>query len=80
VADSAVDTLSVIDTADGRALAPIKVGGGPMAVAFSPDGRTSYAIDSQTGQFAVIDVRSRHVRDSFPVGPFPVALSAPAAH
>jgi len=57
-------TLCVIDTATGRKLAEIPVGGQPTDVTFSPDGLRAYATNRLDDSLSLVDTATRRCRAS----------------
>jgi YVTN family beta-propeller protein len=64
-------TVCVIDTAIGRKLAEIPVGGQPTDVTFSPDGRRAYVTNRLDDSLSVVDTAARRVVATVPVGDEP---------
>lgn len=65
VANTASNTVSVIDLGSGASVAPpIRVGDGPSALVVNPDQRRVYVANSQTNTVSVIDTESHAVIDT----------------
>jgi YVTN family beta-propeller protein len=77
VGNFADNTVSVIDTADGKVVATIPVAQGPHGMAITPDGRTVYVTDDGSSALSVIDTATDHVVKTIEVGKMPngVALT-----
>ena len=63
--------MIVVDTATRRKVAEIPVGGQPMDVTFSPDGRRAFVSNRLDDSLSVIDVETRKVVATIPVGDEP---------
>ena len=63
--------MIVVDAAARRKVAEIPVGGQPMSVAFSPDGRRAFVSNRLDDSVSVIDVATRKVVATIPVGDEP---------
>jgi YVTN family beta-propeller protein len=61
----------VIDAADGRTIASLKVGGEPEGVTISPDGRHVYVTSEEDHSVSVIDTAANRVVASLEVGQRP---------
>lgn len=61
------DELLVYDTARDRQLDPIRIEGGPLAIAVSPDGKRLY-ITNAGGTLDVMDLKTRAVIKKIPIG------------
>ena len=72
VTNQAVDTLSLIETANGK-VTTVPVRGGPTGVAFAPDGR-AYVAQTSAGSVAVLDSAMGPV-GTVAVGRFPGAMT-----
>ena len=79
------DTITPIDLATHKALAPITVGPGPQGIAITPDGRRAYVTDAgafvpgQTGSIAStvtpVDLTTGTALPAIPVGNAPSAIA-----
>lgn len=56
VSNAGSDSLSVVDTAEGREVARVDVGREPGAIAVSPDGRRAVVCERGAGSAAVLDL------------------------
>lgn len=83
--DGAAGTVHVLTlaagqlSADGTAIALPSEGGRrafPAEIAIAPDGRTAYVANNLGNSVVVIDVSSRSVQRSLPVGDFPLYVAA----
>ena len=63
--------MSVITTATGAVSAPITVGRGPDAVAFTPDGKHAYVTNYGDGTVSVITTATGAVSAPITVGKVP---------
>jgi len=68
VANSADGTVSVLDYPSNRPVWTVRVGGEPVDVAITPDGRYAWVVDQAGNSVTVIDTRSRGIA----VGPIMV--------
>lgn len=68
VANSASDTVSVIDTATNSVVTTIAVGDNPAAVAITPDGSKAYVTNYQSLTVSVIDIATSTVIETIDVG------------
>jgi YVTN family beta-propeller protein len=66
------NTVTPIDTATATAGPPITVGTGPVAVAITPDGRTAYVTNIQSGDVTPIDIATNTAGG-------PITLNTPLA-
>lgn len=82
VANSGDDSVSVIDVASGRVLAPISVGARPVGVAVTSDGSAAYVVNSGDDSVSVIDTASGVVVEVVGVGASPsrVAVAPDGGH
>lgn len=78
VANSAGNTVSVIDTASNSITATIPVGDGPVAVAVSPDSHFVYVANKRGGTVSVIDAVARQIIDTMPAGAAPTGIAVSA--
>ena len=69
------DTVTPIDLATGRALAPIPVGNAPVAVAVSPDGSAVYVANASSGSVSPVPVGSGAAAPPIAVAGSPQALA-----
>jgi YVTN family beta-propeller protein len=67
----AASSVVVVDTATRGKVAEIPVGGQPMDVTFSPDGRRAFVSNRLDDSVSVIDVGTRKVVATIPVGDEP---------
>jgi YVTN family beta-propeller protein len=77
VANFADNTVSVIDTADGKVVATVPVAAGPHGMAITQDGRTVYVTGDASSALSVIDTATDRVVKTIEVGTTPngVALT-----
>src|SRR5215472_15335828 len=75
VGNFADNTVSVIDTADGKVVATVPVAAGPHGMAISPDGRTVYVSGDGSSTLSVIDTASDRVVKTIEVGKTPNGLA-----
>jgi YVTN family beta-propeller protein len=77
VGNFADNTVSVIDTADGKVVATVPVVQGPHGMAITPDGRTVYVSGDGSSAVSVIDTATDQVVKTIEVGKAPngVALT-----
>ena len=77
VADGGSNSVSVVNTKINRVVGrPIKVGGGPSAIAITPNGRTAYVANETSGNVSVIDTKTNRVVDrSIRVAGAPCAIA-----
>jgi YVTN family beta-propeller protein len=68
VANSASDTVSVIDTATNSVVTTIAVGDNPAVVAITPDGTKAYVTNYQALTVSVIDIATNTVIETVDVG------------
>ena len=61
VANSGNATVSVIDSSTNSVVGAIPVGGEPVDVAVTPDGRYAWVVDGSGGSVSVIDTKTRQV-------------------
>ena len=78
VANSADDTVSVIDIATQTVAATIPVSGAPSAVAVSPDGSRAYVTNSAAGTVSVVDTATNTVMATVKVGSKPLGVTVSA--
>ncbi len=71
VANSGDGTVSVIDTGTNAAISTIAVGGEPVDIAITPDGKRAWVVDAAGGSVSVIDTATRTVVQ----GPIEVGLA-----
>ena len=71
------DTVSVIDTADGKVVATVPVAAGPHGMGVAPDGRRVYVTGDGSSSLSVIDTATDSVVATVEVGKAPhgVALT-----
>ncbi len=69
------NTVSVIDTEAGRAIATVRVSAGPHGMAVSPDGRRLYVSGDASSALSVIDTASDRVVGNIEVGKSPHGLA-----
>lgn len=76
VTDNGADTVSVVDTSTGEAIAAIPVEDGPFGIALSPDDRYAYVTNSRADTVSVIDTRAAvTIGPAIPVGRQPRAVA-----
>jgi YVTN family beta-propeller protein len=75
VGNFADDTVSVIDTADGKVVATIPVVQGPHGMAITRDGRTVYVAGDGSSSLSVIDTATDKVVKTVEVGKSPNGLA-----
>jgi YVTN family beta-propeller protein len=68
VANESSNTVSVIDTATNAVVATVTVGGLPLGVAVTPDGKHAYVANRANGTVSVIDTASNTVVATVTVG------------
>ncbi len=73
--DRRADGIGVIDIATGRLTATLESGPDPETFAVSPDGRTLYVSNEDTGRLSAVDVASGKIRQSATVGVEPEGVS-----
>jgi YVTN family beta-propeller protein len=66
-------TVSVIDSPANKVRTTIPVGGSPLGIAISPDGKSAY-VGNFDGAVSVINTRANVVTDTIPVGSEPRAI------
>ena len=54
---------------------PIKVGNGPRAIVITPDGKTAYVANQNSGTVTPIDTAANRPGEPIRVGEFPEALA-----
>ena len=67
--------MTPIRTATNKALKPIKVGGGPVAIAITPDGKTAYVANRGSGTVTPIKIATNKALKQIKVGIDPGALA-----
>jgi YVTN family beta-propeller protein len=76
VANSGNGTVSVIDTATNAVFQTIPVGGEPVDIAITPDGRYAWVVNGAGGSVSVIDTDRRTVvQGPIGVGPMPRGIA-----
>jgi YVTN family beta-propeller protein len=77
VGNFADNTVSVIDTTEGKVVATVPVATGPHGMAITQDGRTVYVTGDGSSALSVIDTATDHVAKTIDVGKAPngVALT-----
>ena len=75
IANSADDTVSVIETEKNAVEATVVVGDFPVAVAVHPDGSQVYAINGQGDSISVIDAGSNSVVATVPLSSRPAGVA-----
>ncbi len=77
IANSAGNTVWVIDTATKARTATITVGAGPFGIALTPDGRYAYTANYDADSVSVIDTSANTVAATISVGdgPFGIAIT-----
>ncbi|MGH6795069.1 MAG: YncE family protein [Methylocella sp.] len=75
-------TVSVINTASNTVVATVPVGGQPIGVAVTPDGKHAYVTNQSNDSVSVIDTASNTVVAAVPVGGLPsgVAITPDGQH
>ena len=53
---------------------PVPVGDGPVAIAITPDGRTAYVANENSGTVTPIDTRTNKAGAAIKVGPYPAGI------
>lgn len=74
VSGDLADAVVFVNTLDGSASDPVKVGRHPAGLAFSRDGKTLYVANWSGSSLSVIDVAARKVTGEIAVGRHPEAL------
>ena len=75
VTNHTAGTVAVIDPADGKVIAEVKVGRGPTGIAVSPDGGFVYVANTRDHTVSVIDARARRAVATIPCGYEPTGLA-----
>lgn len=75
VANLDSNSVTVIDVPSSLAISAIPVGGGPTAVAISPDGKQVYVSNNHTNDVSVIDTATSTVTATIPVQTQPFGLA-----
>jgi YVTN family beta-propeller protein len=75
LANTAANTVTVIDTSSGTVLASIPVGAAPSRVAISPDGTRAYVSNRESASVSAIDTVTDTVVATIAVGKSPGALT-----
>ena len=77
VANESVGTVSVIDTDKNKVVATIPVGGSPVGVATTPDGKHAYVtnVSGALGTVSVIETASNKLVGTVPVGSAPLFVA-----
>jgi YVTN family beta-propeller protein len=75
VGNFADNTVSVIDTADGRVLATVPVATGPHGKAITHDGRTVYVTGDGSSSLSIIDTATDRVARTVEVGKAPNGIA-----
>lgn len=73
--DRRADGIGVIDIASNRLIATLESGPDPEAFALSPDGRTLYVSNEDTGRLSAVDTVTGKIRASAVVGIEPEGVS-----
>lgn len=84
VANANSDSITVLETANGKAIATINaritpkapLGSAPNALSLSPDGATLYAANGADNAIAVVDTRRLQLKGFLPTGWYPTAVAA----
>ncbi len=84
IANANSDSITVVNTANGKTLATINaritpkapLGSAPNALSLSPDGATLYAANGADNAIAVIDTRRYTLQGFVPTGWYPTAVAA----
>src|SRR3954471_15553565 len=74
--DEPGDRLVLLDARSGTTIATIPVGGRPRGMALTPDGKRILVALAKDDAVAVVDLASRHVVRSVPVGKDPEQVAA----
>ncbi len=71
------DTVSVVDTGDGRVLRTLAVGTGtgPEGIAVAPGGATAYVVNNGKDTVGVLDTASGRIDQTIPVDGFPTDIA-----
>jgi YVTN family beta-propeller protein len=75
VANSRSQYVTIYGIDDGKRLGSVKVGDGPMALAFSNSGFLLFAVDQRSGDVAVIRTKIRALFTMLPTGKDPNAIA-----
>jgi YVTN family beta-propeller protein len=75
VGNFADNTVSVIDTADGKVVATVPVATGPHGMAISQDGRTVYVTGDGSSSLSIIDTATDRVVKTVEVGKSPNGIA-----
>ena len=69
--------MTPIQTATNTALPPIKVGGWPLAIAITPDGKTAYVVNQDSGTVTPIRIATNTALPPIRTGgnPFEIAIT-----
>ncbi len=73
--DRAADGIGVVDLASGKLVRTLPSGADPEAFDLTPDGKTLYVSNEDTGQASVVDVASGSVRKTIDVGREPEGVA-----
>src|SRR6185369_11245683 len=65
------DSVSVIDTSDGKVVATVPVAAGPHGMGVAPDGRRVYVTGDGSSTLSVIDTATDRVVNTLEVGKSP---------
>jgi YVTN family beta-propeller protein len=72
-------TVSAIDTAHDSVITEISVGGNPVAIAVTPDGKKVYVVSDYLNTVSVIGAASNTVIATIPVSGTSIAFAPPSA-
>ena len=75
VSDRTAGCVTVLDTASGKKIRDVKIGGEPNGLCLSSDGKTLYVARRKANSIALIDTAKTAVTGHIPVGPWPVAVA-----
>ncbi len=73
--DRAADGIGVVDLASGKLVRTLPSGADPEAFDLTPDGKTLYVSNEDTGQASVVDVTTGAVRKTIDVGKEPEGVA-----
>jgi len=75
VSDRTAGCVTLLDTAGGKKIRDVAIGGEPAGLCLSADGKTLYVAQRKANSIALIDTTRGVVTGHIPVGPWPVAVA-----